>query len=169
MITTLIERWRQETHTFYLPIDETTITLQDVEVLWDLGFDGLPVTLIDQNRSVAQKKDLIQELLENRHFKDGRLKLVPILEFLYEPLPDDAPEELIHQHVRCYILILFGGHLFADTYGNLVRCHWLDFIRDIEGMSRYSWGSATLACLYSRMCKASHASTSCTAGPYMLL
>lgn len=116
---------------------------------------------------------MIEELLglrpKNRHFKDGRLKLAPILEFLYQPLSDDSLDELVSQYVRYYILILFGGQLFIDTCGNFINCHWLDFVRDIEGMRYYSWGSATLACLYSRMCKASQVAMSYTAGPYMFL
>ncbi|CDP15709.1 unnamed protein product [Coffea canephora] len=34
-------------------------------------------------------------------------------------------------------------------------------------MGEYSWGSATLACLYSRICHISHASTTTTGGPYL--
>lgn len=32
-------------HTFHLPIGEATITLQDVEVLYELPIDGHPVAL----------------------------------------------------------------------------------------------------------------------------
>ena len=152
LITALIERWRQETHTFHLPIGEATVTLQDVEVLWGLRVDGLPVTLIDRNRNIAHKKQLIEEHLgfrpETRHFKDGRLKLVLIFDFLYEPLPDDAPEELVRQHVRCYILILFAGQLFADTCGNVVSCHWLDYLRDLEVLSNFRWGNHTFLFIF---------------------
>ena len=32
LVTALVERWRQNTHTFHLPIGECTITLEDVEL-----------------------------------------------------------------------------------------------------------------------------------------
>ncbi|XP_071927262.1 protein MAIN-LIKE 2-like [Coffea arabica] len=113
LITMFIERWKQETHTFHLLVGEAIVALQDEEVLWGVRVDGLPVTLIDRNRNIIRKKQLIEELLsfrpETQNFKDGMLKLIPIFDFLYEPLPDDTLEELVQQHVRCYILILFAG------------------------------------------------------------
>ncbi|RVW94352.1 Serine/threonine-protein phosphatase 7 long form-like [Vitis vinifera] len=44
LITSLVERWRPETHTFHLPVGEMTITLQDVAVILGLRIHGLPIT-----------------------------------------------------------------------------------------------------------------------------
>lgn len=173
LVTALIERWRQETHTFHLPMGEATITLQDVEVLWGLRVDGLPVTLVHRTMSKQQRKELVHELLgfwpDDSCFKDGRLKMTSFFELLATPLPKDASDEQVRQHARMYILILLGGQLFADTCGNVINLNWLDRVRNLEAMESYSWGSAVLACLYSRMCHASYASCKATAGPYMLL
>ena len=82
---------------------ETTVTLQDMEVLCGLRVDELSVMLVDRNRNFACKKQLIEELLgfrfETRHFKNGWLKLMLIFDFLYESLSNDALEELVRQHV----------------------------------------------------------------------
>lgn len=44
LVTALVERWHQETHSFHLPVGEDTVTLQDVDILLSLRVDGRPVT-----------------------------------------------------------------------------------------------------------------------------
>lgn len=44
MITTLVERWRLETHTFHLSVVEATITLRDVAIPTDLPVSGGTIT-----------------------------------------------------------------------------------------------------------------------------
>jgi hypothetical protein len=43
-LTTLIDRWHPETHTFHLLCGEITVTLQDVTMILDLPIDGAPVS-----------------------------------------------------------------------------------------------------------------------------
>ncbi|XP_057512873.1 protein MAIN-LIKE 1-like [Actinidia eriantha] len=43
LISTLLEQWRCETHTFHLRVGEMTPTLQDVAMLTGLPIDGAPV------------------------------------------------------------------------------------------------------------------------------
>ena len=44
LITYLIERWQPKTHTFNVPVEEMTITLQDVAIILCLRIDGPAVT-----------------------------------------------------------------------------------------------------------------------------
>ena len=44
LITTLVENWHLETHTFHLQHGEMGITLQDIEVMLRIRVDGLPMT-----------------------------------------------------------------------------------------------------------------------------
>ncbi|KAJ0030831.1 hypothetical protein Pint_14549 [Pistacia integerrima] len=59
LVTTLVERWRQETHTFHFAVGESTITLQDVAVLLGLRIHGYPVI----GSADLQWDDLCEEFL----------------------------------------------------------------------------------------------------------
>ena len=140
LINALVERWRQETHTFHLPVmGEATVTLQDVEVLWGLRVDGLPVTLVHRRRNLVERKQLIYDILgywpEDNMLNHDRLKLTSISRRLSTPLPADASDVMVRQYARMYILILLGGLLFADSCQNLVSLNWLDYVRDLDRKS----------------------------------
>ncbi|MBA0614701.1 hypothetical protein Godav_014964, partial [Gossypium davidsonii] len=44
LISTLLERWRPETHTFHLPCGDCTITLKDMQLQLRLPVDGSALT-----------------------------------------------------------------------------------------------------------------------------
>lgn len=80
LITAFIECGRQETYIFHLPvIGEITITLQNVEMLWGMNVDRLPITLVQWERSKTQQKQLVHKLLKfwpkGDDFNDAQLKM----------------------------------------------------------------------------------------------
>nr|XP_016451934.1 PREDICTED: serine/threonine-protein phosphatase 7 long form homolog [Nicotiana tabacum] len=164
LITALIERWRPETHTFHLPIGEATITLQDVEILYGLSTDGLPVLLPGNMRyfNRASYMDMLHRLTGFRSedpdvaIGSSRMQLVPIRDHLvqiHDTITDDSAEVDVEQYTRLLLLLLFGGVLFPNTSGNLVSLHFLHHIADFDDTVSYSWGGAVLSFLYRQICR----------------
>jgi hypothetical protein len=44
VLTTLVDQWRPETHTFHLPCVETTVALQDIAMILGLPIDGTSIS-----------------------------------------------------------------------------------------------------------------------------
>lgn len=172
LITALVERWRPETHTFHLPVGETTVTLQDISVLWGLPVDGEPITGVDTNRSMDEWQDICNELLGFRpppeDFDRGRLK-IRCLQERFKTLPEGASESTVQFYARSYILQLLGGQLLSDMSNNKVKLMYLPLLRDFEVAGKLSWGGAVLACLYRALCRATKPETSDICGPLVLL
>nr|XP_016504502.1 PREDICTED: serine/threonine-protein phosphatase 7 long form homolog [Nicotiana tabacum] len=138
----LIERWRPETHTFHLPIGETTITLQDTEILYGLSADGLPVLLTEDETAASGS---------------SRMQLVPIidhLEHIQHTITDELVEVDVQRYTRLLLLLLLEGVLFLNTSGNLVSLRFLHHISRFEDTAIYSWGCAIISYLYRQMCRA---------------
>lgn len=173
LITALVERWRPETNTFHLPIGEVTVTLQDVEVMWGLPINGDPVTGKEQKWSNENLHDKCLQLLgfptSPSYFRSGQLKTKYLYELLESALPENASDHQCIQRARAYILFLLGGVLFPDTSDSYVHMNLLVLLEDFDRCSRFSWGSAVLACLYRNLYKASIAGATEIAGPLMLL
>ena len=64
IITTLVEKWRQETHTFHLPFGEATITLLDVALLTRLPIEGRAV--FTGGRQLSSWHDMVHRILGER-------------------------------------------------------------------------------------------------------
>nr|XP_009613141.1 serine/threonine-protein phosphatase 7 long form homolog [Nicotiana tomentosiformis] len=130
LIMTMIEWRRPETHTFYLPIGEATIMLEDVEVLFGLPVDGLPVAYWHALRDymglyylhMLQRLTRFQPAEETALSGASRLQLTPVrqhLEAMDAEITDDSPPERLD---------------------------------DLPG---YSWGADVLGYMYRQMCRAS--------------
>nr|XP_016482416.1 PREDICTED: serine/threonine-protein phosphatase 7 long form homolog [Nicotiana tabacum] len=139
LITAMIKRWRPETHTFHLPIDEATITLEDVEILFGLPVDGLP------------RLTAFQPAEETALSGASRLQLTPVRQHLVEmnvEITDDSPAEDIDWHTRLFLLLMFGGVLFPNTSGNLASLRFIHHLERLDDLPSYSWGAAVLGYLY---------------------
>ncbi|XP_019244304.1 PREDICTED: serine/threonine-protein phosphatase 7 long form homolog [Nicotiana attenuata] len=127
LITAIIERWRPETHTFHLP----SVRLEDVEVLFGLPVDGIPIAYPHSLRDY-RGEDYLHMLQRLTYFQPAeptalsgasRLQLKPIRQYLVAmdvEITDDSPPEDIDRHTRLFLLLMFDGILFPDTSGNLV-------------------------------------------------
>ncbi|XP_070035663.1 serine/threonine-protein phosphatase 7 long form homolog [Nicotiana tomentosiformis] len=166
LITALIEWWRPETYTFHLPISKATITLQDVEVLYGMSVDGLPITLPQAMKEMTrgQYLDMLQQLTgfrpqdETAHSGASRMSLTAIrqhLEILHPDITGERDDLHIHRYTRLLLLLLFGGVLFPNTSGNLVSLRFLHHLQLLDDLPQYSWGVAVLTYLYRHLCWAS--------------
>lgn len=169
LITALIERWRPETHTFHFKSGESTVTLQDAEVILGLPVQGRAVT---GNSDLGNVELLCQNLLgatpEDFDKKGQKVKISWLRDRFTGQVDDRAPIEVVKQQARGLLLLLLGGTIFADHTGRFVNLCWLKLLEDFKVAGQYSWGSAALASLYSGLC---HGSTKGkeVAGAFILL
>ena len=169
LITVFTEQWRPETHTFHLPHGETTITLQDVEVILGIPIDGEAIvgttdfTWADECRSSLGINPTRMML------KGQRILIKKLLEKIDQRLPDDAAEVVVHQYALCYILAPLADTIFADKSSNKVHTMWLQMLRDLRNPRQYSWGSACLAWLYRELCRATDRGANQISGALLLV
>ena len=69
MVIALLERWRQETHTFHLPLGEATATLLDVAVLTQLPIEGVVVST--SGRQLSSWPTIVERVLRVRPPNDA--------------------------------------------------------------------------------------------------
>ncbi|XP_073120213.1 serine/threonine-protein phosphatase 7 long form homolog [Henckelia pumila] len=153
----MVERWHRETHTFHLPVGETTITLQDVAIIWGLNIDGIPITGVD----TAYTKNKLQQrylywlgfMPEANKIKGGHLSLTAIRKHcLDHMINDESTDDDVVKYSRCVALLIIGGCMFSDSESSAVKLMYLSFLEDIDMVNTYSWGSAVLAYLYHELC-----------------
>ena len=180
LITALVERWRPETHSFHLPHGAMTVTLQDMEVIMGVPVDGLPVMGYTSPRTNWRELygDLLghmppdRELSGNKNtaiMEGPRVKAKWLEDRFSNPLPVDAPKELVQKYARFYILEMLGGTLFMDKSGDQISIMYLQFFDPISNGKKCSWGSAALSWLYRHPCKASEKTAKQIGGALLLV
>ncbi|XP_021991078.2 serine/threonine-protein phosphatase 7 long form homolog [Helianthus annuus] len=175
LITALVERWRPETHTFHLPFGETTVTLQDVNVLWGLPIDGLPISGADTGMSMYTVRDKCQTVLEftpeEADVKGKRVKSTRVLAQITSSnfSENEASDEDCIFRARQIIFYLIGCTIFPDNANHLIDVKFLEFLVDLPACSGYSWGGAVLALLYKNLCNATAPNAIAITGPVALL
>ncbi|KAL8547823.1 hypothetical protein ACS0TY_007234 [Phlomoides rotata] len=176
LITALVERWRPETHTFHFPIGETTITLQDVAILWGLSIEGEPIICREPHRTKTEwRQYCLQWLGFQPQESEMRSKTAILLSALSDRLkhrPDidmNTPQDVVDQYARGCALILLGGLMMPNSSRCSVSLLYLQFLENVTKAGEYSWGSAVLAVLYRELCTTSQAEKTTIAGALSLL
>ena len=125
LIIAFVERRRPKTHTFHLPHGKTTITLQDVEVLWGIPIDGETIVGTIDLTWAAECQSMLGIASNGVVLKGKRILIKKLLEKIDHGLPNGAAEVVVHQYARCYILALLADTIFADKSGDRVHTMWL--------------------------------------------
>ncbi|MFQ6636576.1 hypothetical protein Gotur_013787 [Gossypium turneri] len=120
LVSALVERWKSETHTFYLPCDECTITLEDVALQLGLPVDGSVVT---GSTVIPGKKNLCEswawwQLLFLRHQVNDPYTFPLVIRPSYVGLPEQLKDIwlLLDQHSKAE----FEWMSYADP--DIIEC-----------------------------------------------
>ncbi|XP_075489396.1 serine/threonine-protein phosphatase 7 long form homolog [Primulina tabacum] len=174
LITALVERWRRETHTFHLRVGEATITLQDVELVWNLNINGFAVTGVDESFKPhvwqSQCAEWLGFMPHVNQFRGNKLVMSVLDQYCRSILINDNSTHVeVERYTRCVALMIIGGCMLPDSDCCSVNLMYLRLLRDTNQVSKYSWGSAVLAFLYRELCTASTIGKGEIAGPIFIL
>uniref|UniRef100_A0A8I6Z0A8 Aminotransferase-like plant mobile domain-containing protein n=1 Tax=Hordeum vulgare subsp. vulgare TaxID=112509 RepID=A0A8I6Z0A8_HORVV len=156
-VTTLIDRWRPETHSFHLRTREMTVTLQDVSMITALPIEGKPLYMSTDSEGWRQQMEaLIGMSPQEPEVEDGGKKdRVPAgatftwIAANFAHCPEDADDEVIQRYARVYMWYVISRTIFADGTGKNAPWMWLKALTVFD--NKFSWGSAALAYLYRQL------------------
>ncbi|XP_050215989.1 serine/threonine-protein phosphatase 7 long form homolog isoform X1 [Mercurialis annua] len=162
LVTSLVERWRPETHTFMLPEGECTVTLQNVAILTGLPVDGFAVIGGPHHDYQGVGVALLGRELELSGTTSGSSWVGTGWLFEqfrhFRELDDDVSDMEVEWAVRAYLWAALDGLCFTDLNSGHLGLRILPHLEDLEDQRSISWGSAVLAHLYHELCICSMAS-----------
>ncbi|KAE8770734.1 mutator protein [Hordeum vulgare] len=156
-LTSLIDRWRPETHSFHLRTGEMTVTLQDVSMITALPIEGKPLCMSTDSEGWRQQMEaLIGMSPQEPEVEDGGKKdRVPAgapftwIAANFAHCHEDADDEVIQRYARVYMWYVISRTIFADGTGKNAPWMWLKALTVFD--NKFSWGSAALAYLYRQL------------------
>ncbi|XP_014511747.1 protein MAIN-LIKE 1-like [Vigna radiata var. radiata] len=137
LVTALVERWRIETHTFHLPLGETAVSLEDVALQLGLPIEGNVVTIISSRPLTLFCQQLLGHVPLENTIRGNKIKL-SWLNNTFRQLPHDAPDEVVEQYARAYLLLIIGNILIKDTFASMVHLMYLPVLADLQMVVNYS-------------------------------
>jgi len=152
LLCAFVKRWHEETNSFHLPVDELTITLDDVSNLLHLPIIGQFCTY--PSLDAAATTDLLVDSLrvdhgvaiaETRHFQGGHVHL----SWLREVYEDACTRRQWTMVARAYLLHLVGCTIFADKSATSVNVSYLGLFVDLRHTGGYS--ATTLTHIYEQL------------------
>ncbi|XBI10041.1 hypothetical protein VPH35_137437 [Triticum aestivum] len=149
-LTSLIDRWRPETHSFHLTCGEMTVTLEDFGLITAMPIEGHALTGRVERANWQQR---VIALIDDRPPMKGNKTSGVWLKWLLENrsvCPQDADERTVEQYARAYLWYLLTEVVFPNCSGDCTLWMYLGFLEDWD--AGYSWGSAGLAYYTARVC-----------------
>ncbi|RYR78765.1 hypothetical protein Ahy_A01g003624 [Arachis hypogaea] len=155
LLSALVERWRPEIHTFYLPVGEVIVTLEDVTHILGLSVN---------EKSITGRTDSSHQFLVENCFacfsrlpgSDDHVLNKVNLAWIWR-CKDTEPcdmQESIEQYVKTHIFYVFGTVVFSDKSINYLNSKFLPLLQNFHRIPLYSWEADNLAHLYRSLCRA---------------
>ena len=149
-----VERWHRENSSFHLPMEEVTITLDDVASLLHLPI--VSAFHIFQPLQVDEKVLMLVDLLlvsgeaaraETTHCHGPYVRL----SWLRDIYQRRCQVEHWTAAARAYLLHLLSCILFANKSATHVHVVFLGALCDLSQIGRYAWGVVVLVHMYDHL------------------
>uniref|UniRef100_A0ACD5Y0F9 Uncharacterized protein n=1 Tax=Avena sativa TaxID=4498 RepID=A0ACD5Y0F9_AVESA len=139
-ITTLVDRWRLETHSFHLRTGKMTVTLQDMSMILALPIQGDPLCI---NTSSDNWRDRMCSLIGGKCpgdtiSKQGvKLRVTDGATFKwisqnFSTCLKNASDDEVMIYARVYVWYVITKTIFPDGKGNMAHWHWLKALTKMD-------------------------------------
>ncbi|KAK1633145.1 hypothetical protein QYE76_007460 [Lolium multiflorum] len=164
LLTSLVDRWRPETHTFHFRWGEMTPTLQDVSYLLGLPLAGRAIgplaEPVDWDEQMPARFQGIRVGQPDFLCEDHGPKCDWLLNFEVSQFTAPMSEAQITRSLEAYLMWLLGKVMFTENHQTTISRRYIPIAQEIaeattaDDIIPRSWGSAVLAATYRSLCNA---------------